>query len=94
MIDFGEWLPDQSDLANAGVLEAKNVVPAARGYRPFNSLSEVSGAADGYINTYKMALQEGLDSDIAEELALGAAWRQGTWYAVTSVFVPVEVVVV
>jgi len=51
MIDFGEWLPDQSDLANAGVLEAKNVVPAARGYRPFNSLSEVSGAADNYLRS-------------------------------------------
>ena len=23
MIEFGEWLPDQSDLASGGVLEAK-----------------------------------------------------------------------
>lgn len=51
MIEFGEWLPDQSDLANAGVLDATNVLPAARGYRPFNSLSEVSGAADSYIRS-------------------------------------------
>ena len=49
MIEFGEWLPDQSDLASGGVLEAINVVPAARGYRPFRGLSEVSGAADNYL---------------------------------------------
>ena len=48
----------------------------------------MSGAADGYINTYKMALQEGFDDDVANELALGASWRQGAWYAATSVFVP------
>jgi hypothetical protein len=49
MIEFGEWLPDQSDLASGGVLEAKNVLPAARGYRPFRGLSSVSGAADAYL---------------------------------------------
>lgn len=49
MIEFGEWMPDQSDLANGGVLEAKNVVPAARGYRPFRGLSAISGAADNYL---------------------------------------------
>ena len=45
MIPFGEWLPDQSDLQNPGSTVAKNVLPAARGYRPFASLTEVSGAA-------------------------------------------------
>ena len=45
MIPFGEWLPDQSDLQNPGVTVAKNVLPAARGYRPFASLTELSGAA-------------------------------------------------
>ena len=48
----------------------------------------MSGAADGYINTYKMAIQEGFDPDVAHEVALGASWRQGAWYAATSIFVP------
>ena len=48
----------------------------------------MSGTADGYINTYKMAIQEGFDPDVANEVALGAAWRQGAWYAATSIFVP------
>ncbi len=45
MITFGEWLPDQSDLNSSGVTVAQNVIPGARGYRPFYGLSEVSGAA-------------------------------------------------
>ena len=49
MIEFGEWLPDQSDLANSGVLQATNVLPGIRGYRPFRGLSQVSGAADDYL---------------------------------------------
>jgi hypothetical protein len=49
MIEFGQWLPDQSDLGNSGVLEAKNVYPAARGYRPARDMSQISGAADAYI---------------------------------------------
>ena len=50
MIEFGEWLPDQSDLGNSGVLEAKNVLPAVRGYKPMNGLSEISNAATAYLN--------------------------------------------
>lgn len=49
MIEFGEWLPDQSDLGNSGVLEAKNVIPGARGYRPAKDLSTISNAADNYL---------------------------------------------
>ena len=49
MIEFGEWLPDQSDLGNSGVLEAKNVIAGARGYRPSNGLSTISNAADNYL---------------------------------------------
>ena len=45
MIPFGEWLPDQSDFQNPGATIATNVIPAARGYRPFASLTEVSAAA-------------------------------------------------
>ncbi len=49
MIPFGDWLPDQSDFQNPGSTVARNVIPAARGYRPFYGLSEVSQAADNRI---------------------------------------------
>lgn len=49
MIPFGDWLPDQSDFQNPGSTVAKNVIPAARGYRPFFGLSELSQAADNRI---------------------------------------------
>ena len=49
MIEFGEWLPDQSDLNNTGATEAKNVIPALRGYRCFRGLSALSGAATNKI---------------------------------------------
>lgn len=49
MIPFGDWLPDQSDFQNPGSTVAQNVIPAARGYRPFYGLSEVSQAADNRI---------------------------------------------
>lgn len=49
MIQFGEWLPDQSDLGNSGVLEAKNVLPSQRGYKPVKGISTISNAADNYL---------------------------------------------
>jgi len=45
MIQFGEWLPDQPDFSNAGVVEATNVVPAYNGYRSFNDFVDYSNAA-------------------------------------------------
>lgn len=45
MIELGQWVPDQPALGNPGVVEAKNVLPAARGYRPFPALSSLSSAA-------------------------------------------------
>ena len=49
MIPFGEWLPDQSDFENPGLLVAKNAIPAALGYRPIKALSTISNAADGVL---------------------------------------------
>ena len=49
MINFGEFIPDQPALNNAGATEAKNVIPAATGYRCFKDLSPLSGAADAKI---------------------------------------------
>ena len=52
MIPFGEWLPDQSDLENVGATVAKNVTPAARGYRPFPALAPLSSAADSRLTGF------------------------------------------
>ena len=45
MIQFGEWLPDQPDFMNAGVVTAENVVPVASGYAPINEFVAYSGSA-------------------------------------------------
>jgi hypothetical protein len=45
MIQFGEWLPDQTDFG-VPISVAQNVLPAARGYRSVNNLATLSGAAD------------------------------------------------
>jgi len=44
MITFGEWLPDQPEHMNPGVLTAENVIPAARGYRSFPEFVSYSSA--------------------------------------------------
>lgn len=49
MIVFGEWLPDQPDTQNSGVITANNVIPAAQGYRSMNSFVAYSEAADSTI---------------------------------------------
>jgi hypothetical protein len=49
MIPFGEWLPDQPPLQNPGATVATNVIPDAKGYAPFGSLSSMSGAATAYL---------------------------------------------
>jgi hypothetical protein len=45
MIPIGEWLPDLSAFGNPGASEAKNVIPAARSYRPLKGLMTSGGAA-------------------------------------------------
>lgn len=49
MIQFGEWLPDQPDYMNSGVVEATNVVPQASGYAPLNEFVSYSNSASGTI---------------------------------------------
>ncbi len=44
VFEFGEWLPDQPALNNAGVVEATNVVPGAHGYLPFRALNTSTNA--------------------------------------------------
>ena len=45
-IEFGEWLPDQADLANPGLVQALNVFPAATSYLPWPSQQPFSNATD------------------------------------------------
>lgn len=45
MIPFGEWLPDQPDHMNAGLITATNVIPASGGYRGLKDISVVSNSA-------------------------------------------------
>lgn len=66
MINFGEWLPDQPDFSNAGVVEATNVVPASSGYRSLNSFEPYSGAATGTIlGIYSVKASDGSGSIFA-----------------------------
>lgn len=44
VLEFGEWLPDQPALNNRGVVEATNVVPDTRGYKPFRALNTNTNA--------------------------------------------------
>ena len=46
MIPVAEWTPDSPELGGGGT-EAKNVIAAARSYRPFPGLNEYSAAAGG-----------------------------------------------
>jgi len=49
MIKFGQLLPDQPDLNNAGVTVATNVVPAVSGYNSLRGINAYSNAADAKI---------------------------------------------
>ena len=43
-LPFGPWLPDLPDLGNQGVSDAKNVIPAAKGYTPFRAINSYTDA--------------------------------------------------
>ena len=47
MIPLGEWLPDQPALGNPGATVAKNVVPAARGYRSVKDAAYIDSTGTG-----------------------------------------------
>ncbi len=64
MIPFGEWLPDQSDLGSVGTTVAKNVIPAARGYRPFLGLAELSAATDAHLRGFFGSIDSDSESEV------------------------------
>ena len=43
-VTFAGWTPDQAELNNPGMIEAKNVVPSSTGYKSFPSLRNLTGA--------------------------------------------------
>ena len=43
-LQFGPWLPDVPALGAGGMTDAKNVVPALKGYRPFRAINPFSNA--------------------------------------------------
>lgn len=49
MIPFGEWMPDQPDHMNQGLITATNVIPAAGGYRAMKGTVAISNSADDRI---------------------------------------------
>jgi hypothetical protein len=59
MIPFGEWLPDQAPLNSSGATVATNVIAAARGYRPFLGLANLSQAADAYLRGFFATIDSG-----------------------------------
>ena len=46
MINFGEFLPDQSAFGSSGATVANNVIPSAAGYESMQDISAISGEAD------------------------------------------------
>lgn len=42
IVPFGEWLPDMANFNNPGVTEAKNVIPGAGNYLPFQEVETYS----------------------------------------------------
>jgi len=71
MMNFAEWLPDQPAFENAGATEAKNVIPAAKGYTSFQDLGAISGAATNDIN----GMYAAKDDDGVTSLYVGDAGK-------------------
>ena len=67
MINFAEWTPDQPAFESAGATEAKNVIPAVKGYRCLKDISPVSGAATNDI----LGMFAGKDDDGNAALYVG-----------------------
>lgn len=54
MIPFGDWLPDQPDFQNPGLLVAEGVYPSAGGYSPFFSAVGQGGTTTEMVNGAQM----------------------------------------
>lgn len=84
---FGEWLPDLPDLANPGLIEAKNVLPLDRTYKSFPTFS-ASGTAGpsrplgAYrpVSALMATLYVGFDTSL--RINVGGTWtdKSGTAY--------------
>jgi hypothetical protein len=78
-IVYKEWLPDQPELGNPGLIRAQNVVPGINGYEPFHPLVANLGSitASSNISGAFMALGSTTISPLAElNVAAGLTlWR-------------------
>ncbi len=81
IIPFGEYLPDLPKLANPGATTAKNVLPHALGYKPFNSFTVYSGALSAYCRGAFSAM--GADGNVESFAGDGTALYKlsGTTYS-------------
>ncbi len=62
-IKFGDWLPDQPDLDNPGLVEALNLLPVGdpkNGYKPYSSLATFGSALSTTTSTNLVALLVGI----------------------------------
>lgn len=49
MIEYGQWLPDQADLQNPGLVDCKNVIPGPDGYKPFLGKASTGQSVTGTV---------------------------------------------
>ena len=81
MINFAEWTPDQPAFENAGAAEAKNVIPAVKGYRCLKDIAPVSAAATNDI----LGMFAGKDDDGNAALYVGDSAKLYKFNAADSV---------
>jgi hypothetical protein len=93
-VDFTEWLPDLGELNNPGLPYVLNVLPHARGFRSFPSLTQYSTALPGSLRArggiaakdkdIRQVLIAGDANDLYELVASGWTTRSGSAGVYTS----------
>ena len=95
-LPFAPWLPDLPALGNPGMTDAKNVIPAARGYQPFRAINPFTDAltalvpdfdevdkTDGWLH---WLAQDDEQSGITRQALLDAYVRKGDVKKTASLF--------
>lgn len=85
MIPFGEWLPDRPDFKNPGATQAKNVVPTAGGYAPFQGGNVITNALDDPCQgAVGIKQQDGTTFNFAGDATKLYELKSATWTDVSS----------
>lgn len=89
---FGEWLPDQPDLDNPGVIEARNVLVSGGTYGPYKPLSVSGSPINGPLPVSALRVSGSGQSSLyvagiggGSSYLSAAAGAGGTWTNVTPV---------